>query len=126
MEDRRTLPRKYLMAYSSVYDAATGKLLGYLSDLNISGLMIIGKENLPIDAEMELHLDLPDMPTFGDTHVRVKARVARCQPDLDPRLINIGFSFIDLPEEKEPLIEEMISTYEFRREPLNGKPTSQT
>jgi hypothetical protein len=77
--------------------------------------MIIAKEEIPLEKELQLHLDLPDMPTFGDTHLRVKARVARCQPDLDPRLINIGFSFIDLPKEKEPLVEEMITTYEFRR-----------
>ena len=121
MEEKRKLPRKYLMAYSSVYEASTGKLLGYLSDLNIGGLMIIGKEELPIDKEVRLHLDLPDMPTFGDTHLRVEAKVVRCQPDIDPRLINIGFAFIDLPEDKKPLIEEMITTYEFRREPPQAK-----
>lgn len=115
-EERRKLPRKYLMAYSSVYEADTGKLLGYLSDLNTGGLMIIGKESLELHHEMELHLDLPDMPTFGDTHLRVMARVVRCQPDLDPRLKNIGFAFIKLPKDKEPLIQEMISAYEFKRE----------
>jgi len=121
MKEKRKLPRKYLMAYSSVFEASTGKLLGYLSDLNIGGLMIIGKEKLTIDEELLLHLDLPDMPTFGDTHLRVEAKVVRCQPDLDPRLFNIGFAFIDLPEEKKPLVEEMINTYEFRREPKKTK-----
>ena len=115
MEERRKLPRKYLMAYSSVYEASTGKLLGYLSDLNLGGLMLIGKEKLFLEQEMTLHLDLPDVPSFGDTHLRVKARVVRCQPDLDPRLFNIGFEFIDLPKDKNPLIEEMISTYELKR-----------
>lgn len=117
-EERRKLPRKYLMAYSSVYEASTGKLLGYLSDLNIGGLMLIGKEELEIESEMELHLDLPEMTNISATHLRVKARVVRCHPDIDPRLINIGFAFIDLPKEKEPLIKEMINTYEFRRETL--------
>lgn len=119
IEDRRKIPRKYLMVYSSVYETSTGKVLGYLSDLNTEGLMIIGKEALELHKEMELHLDLPDMPTFGDTYLRVMARVVRCQPDLDPRLKNIGFAFIDLPKEKEVLIKEMISAYEFRRDTLN-------
>lgn len=118
MEERRKLPRKYLMAYSSVYEASTGKLLGYLSDLNIGGLMIISKEHLEPDKELELHLDLPEIPGFGDTYLRVMARVVRSHPDLDPRLYNIGFAFIDLPEDKHPLIEEMINTYELRRQPI--------
>lgn len=118
MDERRKLPRKYLMAYSSVYEASTGKLLGYLSDLTLGGLMLISKEQLHLEQEMMLHLDLPDMPSFGDTHLRVKARVARCQPDLDPRLYNIGFAFIDLPKDKIPLIEEMINSYELRRDNL--------
>ena len=118
MEDRRRIPRKYLMAFSSVYEQSTGKMLGYLSDLNLSGLMLIGKEKIAPDTEIELHLDLPEMPNISDTFLRVKARVVRSQPDLDPRLVNIGFSFIDLPEEKKPIIREMIDVYEFRREPL--------
>ena len=77
--------------------------------------MIIGKEKLALETEIMLHLDLPDMPSFGDTHLRVTARVARCQPDIDPRLFNSGFEFLDLPKDKEPLVEEMISAYELRR-----------
>ena len=117
MEERRKLPRKYLMAYSSVYEASTGKLLGYLSDLNVGGLMIISKEPLEPNKEIELHLDLPEIPTFGDTYLRVVARVVRCHPDLDPRLFNIGFAFVNLSKEKYPLIDEMVSTYELRRDP---------
>lgn len=119
MDERRKLPRKYLMAYSSVYEASTGKLLGYLSDLNLGGLMLISKTELHLAQEMMLHLDLPDMPSFGDTYLRVDARVVRCQPDIDPRLYNIGFAFLNLPQDKEPLIEEMISTYELRHTTFN-------
>ncbi len=119
MEDRRKLPRKYLMAYSSVYEQSTGKIIGYLSDLNTAGLMLIGKESIPPDTEMKLHLDLPEMPNISDTYLRVKVRVVRSHPDLDPRLVNIGCVFIDLPEEKQPVINAMIETYEFRRENTN-------
>lgn len=116
MEDRRQLPRKYLMAFSSVYEQSTGKMLGYLSDLNLGGLMLIGKESLAPETEINLHIDLPEMSNIDATYLRVKARVVRSHPDLDPRLINIGFAFIDLPEELEPVINEMIKIYEFRRE----------
>ena len=43
MDDRRKIPRKYLMVYSRVFDRETGKVLGYLSDMNLMGAMIISE-----------------------------------------------------------------------------------
>ena len=116
MEERRKLPRKYLMAYSSVYDQSTGKLLGYLCDLTLDGLMVIGKENLEVDQGIEIRIDLPEIPLFSEQYLQIQARVIWIKPDLDPRLNNIGLNFLELPEEKKPLIKQIIETYEFRRE----------
>ncbi len=115
MEERRKLPRKYLMAYSSVYEQSTGKMLGYLCDLTLDGLMVISKENLVVDKETEIRIDLPEVPPFTEKYLQIKARVVWLQPDLDPRLNNIGFHFLELAKEKKPLIEKIIDTYEFRR-----------
>jgi Tfp pilus assembly protein PilZ len=115
MEERRKLPRKYLMAYSSVYEQSTGKLLGYLCDLTLDGLMVIGKESLEIDKEIGIRIDLPEIPLFSEQHLQIQARVIWVKPDLDPRLNNIGFNFLKLSKEEKPLIEQMIETYEFRR-----------
>jgi hypothetical protein len=46
MDERRQIPRKYLMVYSRVFDRETGKVLGYLSDLNLMGAMIISDDTL--------------------------------------------------------------------------------
>ncbi|MBT3339272.1 MAG: PilZ domain-containing protein [Anaerolineae bacterium] len=119
MEERRTIPRKYLMAYSSVYIQSTGRMLGYLSDLTLGGLMVIGKESIKIGREIDLHIDLPEMPSIDEKFLRIKARVVRCQPDLDPRLFNIGFEFLDLSDHEKPIIAQMIESYEFRREDNN-------
>ena len=116
MEERRKIPRKYLMAYSSVYEQGTGKMLGYLSDLTLEGLMVIGKEKLEIGTETEIRIDLPEIPAFGENYLQIGVRVIWVKPDLDPRLNNIGFNFIDLPEKQKPIISEMIEIYEFRRE----------
>ncbi|MBT3315857.1 MAG: hypothetical protein HN390_14715 [Anaerolineae bacterium] len=116
MEERRKIPRKYLMAYSSVYEQSTGKMLGYLSDLTLEGLMVIGKEKLEIGKETEIRIDLPEIPAFEENQLQIGVRIIWVQPDLDPRLNNIGFNFIELPEEQKPIISEMIEIYEFRRE----------
>lgn len=116
MKERRKIPRKYLMAYSSVYEQSTGKMLGYLSDLTIGGLMIISKESLEVGKKIDLHIDLPEMPIITDSFLRINTRVARSQPDIDPRLFNIGFEFIALTAKEKMIVTQMIESYEFRRE----------
>lgn len=116
MEEKRKLPRKYLMAYSSVYEQSTGRTLGYLCDITLDGLMVISKENLDVNKEIELYIDLPEIPSFTEKILKIKARVAWSRPDLDPKLMNIGFQFVELAEENKPIISQMIETYEFRRE----------
>ena len=116
MEERRKLPRKYLMAYSSVYEQSTGKMLGYLCDLTLDGLMVISKESLEIDTETEVSIDLPEIDDFSQNTLQIKVRVVWVNPDLDPRLNNIGFQFIDLPEKQKPTITQIIDTYELQRE----------
>ncbi len=116
MEERRKLPRKYLMAFSSVYKQNTGKLIGYLSDLTLEGLMVISKENLEVNEDLEIYLDLPEMILSKEPVLKINARVIWIQPDIDPRLNNIGFQFLKLSEEKIPIITQMIDVYQFRRE----------
>ena len=115
MEERRKLPRKYLMAYSSVYSVPTGRLIGYLCDITLDGLMVISKEDMALDRELEVRIDLPEIPEFTQSNLKLKTKAVRSQPDIDPRLFNIGFQLLDIAPESKPVIEQMIETYEFRR-----------
>ncbi|RLD02496.1 MAG: hypothetical protein DRI32_08870 [Chloroflexi bacterium] len=115
MEERRKFPRKYLMAFSSVYIQSTGKLIGYLSDLTLEGLMVISKESLEIDTKLGIYLDLPAMILSKDRALKIEVRVIWIQPDIEPTLTNIGFQFLGLTEEQKSVINQMIDAYEFRR-----------
>lgn len=123
MQERRNLDRKYLMVYSRVFDRATGRILGYLSDLSQKGAMIISDDPMPENANLELRFDLPDPPLFSTDHLNLRARVAWCKPDIDPSFYNIGFEFYEVAEEDKHTIEEMIVAYEFRRDLPNYPPS---
>ncbi len=116
MKERRTLDRKYLMVYSRVFDRATGKILGYLSDLSPKGAMIISDDPINENTKISLRFDLPDPPLFSTDHINLEARVAWCKPDIDPSFYNIGFEFIGLSETEKNIVEEMIAAHEFRRD----------
>ena len=115
MDDRRHLPRKYLIIYSRVFERTMGKLLGYLDDLSLHGAMIISEEKLVIGSTIELRLDLPDPQMFSKNNLYVNARVVRCDPDISPAFFNIGFEFLGVTQEQKEIITKMMNAYEFKR-----------
>lgn len=115
MDERRHLPRKYLIVYSRVFERTMGKLLGYLADLSLEGAMIISEEKLAADTQISLRFDLPDANAFESNSLNLPARVARCDPDISPGFFNIGFEFQEVDEEQRAVILKMMDMYEFRR-----------
>ncbi len=115
MDERRRLPRKYLIIYSRVFERTLGKLLGYLADLSSNGAMIISDDPMVENEPIQLRFDLPDPHEFHTNILNVDARVARCNPDVSPEYFNIGFEFQDLTPEQSKIIERMMEVYEFRR-----------
>jgi len=115
MQERRKLPRKYLMAFSSVKNNQNGLELGYLCDMNLAGMMIIAKQHHEPGQEMELYIELPEKQNFAQKSIIVRAELVWVEPDIDPRLYNIGFKFLNLAETDKSIISNMIKVYEFRR-----------
>lgn len=123
MDERRKLPRKYLMVYSRVFDQQNGRIVGYLSDMNQLGAMTISDDPMPVDKVFELRFDLPDPIVFSSDHLNLKARVAWCQADVNPAFYTIGFEFINVGAKEADIIEQMIVTYEFRRDVTQYPPS---
>jgi PilZ domain len=115
MEERRKLPRKYLIIYSRVFDQTLGKMLGYLSDLGEKGAMIIAEEPLEVDAVLLLRFDLPDPKIFHAHNLNIAARVAHCDVDISPAFYDIGLEFLEVTPEQKIVIQAMMEVYEFHR-----------
>lgn len=122
MDERRKLDRKYLIVYSRVFERELGKMLGYLGDLSLSGAMIISEQPLTVNNVINLRFDLPDMHLFGASQLDISARIAHCDPDVNPVFYNIGFEFSEVTPVQKEIIEKMMDAYEFRRE-LPNYPT---
>ncbi len=116
MEERRKLPRKYLIIYSRVFERHMGKLLGYLADLSQDGAMIITEEAMPEKTVLDLRFDLPDPKIFDANTLNVTARVARCNTDISPAFFNVGLEFQGVTEKEKQILEKMMELYEFHRE----------
>lgn len=126
MDERRKLERKYLIVYSRVFERNLGRMLGYLGDLSLSGAMIISEQAQTVNSVMPLRFDLPDLNLFSANQLDISARVAHCEPDINPAFYNIGFEFLEVAPEQKEIIEKMMEAYEFRRELPNYPPSAST
>ena len=65
---------------------------------------------------LSLRFDLPDLQLFSVGELDIAARVAHCDPDINPAFYNIGFEFLEPTPKQQEIIEKMMDAYEFRRE----------
>jgi hypothetical protein len=116
MQERRKQPRKDLMSYSQVYDVREGSLIGYLGDMNQLGAMVISDQSMPIDAELMISIQLPELPNIREESMILSTRVAWCQQDISPEYYNLGLEFKTVTDKQKAIIEAIVENYEFRRQ----------
>ena len=122
MQERRKQPRTDLMSFSQVVDLYSGKLMGYLGDLNLLGAMVIGDEPLAVNTRLTISIQLPELKGVNATRMVLPVRVAYCQQDVSPEYFNIGLEFELVTDKQKNIIDEVIENYEFRRQSPNYPP----
>ena len=113
MDDRRKTKRKYLMFYTRVFDAGTGKLLGHLVDLTAEGAMLISERALPAGAQFRLRLELsPEVA--AQPYLEFDADSLWCRQDINPQFYNTGFHVAALTPENAAIVGRIVEAYGFR------------
>ncbi len=116
MSEQRKEARKKLIAFTPVYDAKQKMLLGYVGDLTLLGIMVVGEKALDVNKERVLKIEFPnDLPGIDSTHITIPARVAWRRQDADsPSYFNIGFEFVEVSAEHTQLFQAILTRYQFR------------
>ena len=113
--ERRREPRKKLMAFTPVYDHPQGTLLGYIRNLTLQGVLVVGEKNMDTGTQTMLLLELPGgLPGIPTTHMKISARVVRCEKDESSHIYQIGFEFTDIQPEQVKTLEALLKRYHFR------------
>jgi hypothetical protein len=115
MQERRKLPRKYLVFFSRVFNAKSGRLLGYLSDLTPQGAMLISEDHIRTPAVYRLIMDLPE-DFSPQKNLEFDAKSVWSRPDSDPRFFMTGFQLLNVSEESIELIKRIVEDYGLRAE----------
>jgi hypothetical protein len=115
MNDHRKESRKKLMAFTPVYNLLHKTLLGYVGDLTLQGVMVIGEKSVEINKHFTLGIEFPEnLPESPAVRVVIPARAAWCRPDDSPQYFNIGFEFIEVSPATAREIEAILERYQFR------------
>lgn len=113
--DNRKESRKKLMAFTPVYDLRHKTLLGYVGDLTLQGVMVIGEKSVEINKHFTLGIEFPEsLPELPAMRVAIPARAAWCRSDDSPNYFNNGFEFIDVSPANARVIEAILERYQFR------------
>ena len=74
MNNHRKESRKKLMAFTPVYDLLHKTLLGYVGDLTLQGVMVIGEKFIEVDKQLTLGIEFPasqpDLPAMRVVYFR--------------------------------------------------------
>jgi hypothetical protein len=115
MSNNRKESRKKLIAFTPVYDLLHKTLLGYVGDLTLQGVMVIGEKTAEVDKHFTLGIEFPEsLPEVPAMRVVIPTRVAWCRQDDSPQYFNIGLEFIDVSPENIRIIEAILERYQFR------------
>jgi len=113
MSEHRKETRKKLMAFTPVYDSNQRLLLGYVGDLTLLGVMVIGEKSLEINKEAMLKIEFP---TDLSDVISIPARVAWCRHDESPQYFNIGFEFTEVTLQHTKIFQAILERYQFRQD----------
>lgn len=115
MSEHRKEQRRKLIAFTPVYDLKNKTLLGYVYDLTMKGVMVVGEHSVEPNQDKTLRIDLPgNLDSVIASSLVIPARVAWCRPDETPGNFNIGFEFKDLSGENSEAIQAILNRYQFR------------
>ena len=110
------------MSYSQVYDVQSGKLIGYLGDINLIGAMVISDQSVNVNSDVTISIQLPELPTIKEESIILPARTAWCNQDLSPEYYDVGLEFKIVTDKQKTIIEAIMENYEFRRQAPNYPP----
>lgn len=92
MTHERRRRRFELLEHLRVFDADSKTLLGYIKDLNMEGMMLLGDEHVPPDREFRLWLELPpEEPGERGKAVELSAHSLWSSVDVNPKYYATGF-----------------------------------
>jgi len=101
--DKRKAKRSIIRI--KVFDADSGQLLGSTIDLNATGMLLVGSDEIPLGEDASVQLE----HTFdARKNITLSAKVVWHMASVKPGMYNTGFYFINTSSEQTRSINNLI------------------
>lgn len=107
-QEKRASSRYPLDNFQRVRDEASGELVGYLGDISLVGLKVLGKRAIPMGAQFNLRLNYICLGGEKET-TRVEVESIWEREDENMPYREVGFRFADLPASTRGVIERIMA-----------------
>ena len=107
MSEKRNLSRIKINNNLRVFDNETDALLGYASDVNFGGLMLIGESHIETHRMHRLRMEIP-VKGHKTEHISLEAESLWSRQDADPEFYDTGFRLIDPTPNAVRMIRQLI------------------
>lgn len=106
-EERRRVPRSFLMQHLLVFDQKKFRRLGHLVDISTQGVMMMSETPIPVGTICHMRMNLP-CRIEGSRHVEFHARAIWCGESVKLNFFSVGFELLNLSAKNVKTIESLV------------------
>jgi len=112
-KERRKHQRWFLSTYLEAYREGHPDASGYVSDISLGGLLLLGRFPVQTSIVMPLTIKLKKEVSVNE-ELRVVTRVVRSEKNEGDEFFSTGCKLVELSEGGRKIIERMIESYGIR------------
>lgn len=112
-ESMRKRVRRHIYFYLSVYEASGEKMIGHLGDISQEGVMLVSKEELELNKELDVKIELPKKEPFNRKKVPLTIRLLWQKADSNPDYLCYGGLIKEIPPITRKVIGALLYMYGF-------------
>jgi PilZ domain len=111
MAERRRAKRQSISYYIQVMDSTSNRVIGNLADVSKVGIMIDGRQPLPLNEEVRVRMDTtPEVANV--LHIDFIARVRWCKvDDSAPGIYDIGLELVSISSFNAGVLAKIAEKY---------------
>ena len=107
----RAFERTQLQEFLRVYDLRSMEIVGYVADISLDGIQLVGKDPFEIDQLYQFYIELPAEQIGGEPQLEVAANIIWRKEDRIPNYFDAGFQFLGLEWESKKSIDFLTHHY---------------
>lgn len=108
---RREFDRSQLREFLRVYDLESMSILGYVFDISLDGMQLVGREPFEIDQLYRFYIELPSEWVGADGHIEATANIIWRKQDRLLDYHDAGFQFIGIDWDDKQQIDFLIDNF---------------